>query len=146
MESVTPQEESLLNGARVGRLATADAEGKPHLIPICFAYNSGRLYSVLDQKPKRTSPTNLKRVRNILANPNVAVVVDHYAEEWDGLWYVLVRGVAQLLRDGKERQRAIELLRSKYPQYRDMAIDENPVIKITPTKVTSWGTLPKGSE
>ena len=124
---------------RVGHLASADAQAIPHLIPVCFYYDGQRFYSVLDQKPKRTPVTNLKRVRNILANPNVALVVDHYQEEWQGLWYVLVTGTAELLYQGEEQQAALAGLKNKYPQYRAMDIDQNPVIRITPSKIVRWG-------
>ena len=86
--------------------------------------------------------TNLKRVRNILSNPNVALVLDHYEEDWSRLWYVLVTGTARLLRRGAEQQHAIAALREKYPQYITMDIDENPVIKVTPKKIISWGNVP----
>ena len=132
----------------MARLATADAQGTPHLIPICFTYDGNHFYSVLDRKPKRASLANLKRVRNILSNPAVALVLDHYEEDWARLWYVLVTGTAQIIQydgqEGEEHQRAIALLRQKYPQYRDMDIDQNPVIKITPLRTTSWGKVVTG--
>ena len=124
---------------RVAHLATSDPQGAPHLIPICFHYDGDFFYSVLDQKPKRTAVTNLKRVRNILANPKVALVIDHYQEEWQGLWYVLVNGTAELLHEGPEHRQAIASLREKYPQYRTMDLDTNPVIRITPTNIIRWG-------
>ena len=80
----------------------------------------------------------LKRVRNIQANPNVALLLDHYEEDWESLWYVLITGLATLLAEGEEHQKAIELLKAKYDQYLDMDIEMNPVIKITPQKVTTW--------
>ncbi len=139
MTPLTPEEERLVNARRVGHLATADSQGAPHVVPVCFAYHNGYFYSVLDEKPKRTPVANLKRVRNILANPQVALVVDHYEEEWSNLWYLLIFGKAQMLEKGDEQQRAVGMLKAKYPQYREMDIDHSPVIKITPTKVVSWG-------
>ena len=130
----------------VARLATADNRGVPHVIPICFAYDGTRFYSVLDQKPKRTSLMKLKRVRNILSNPNVTLLLDHYEEDWARLWYVLVSGTAQLIHEGEEHRRAIGLLRKKYPQYRHMDIDSNPIITITAKDVTSWRTFRQGGE
>lgn len=97
------------------------------------------LYSVLDQKPKRAALTRLRRVKNILANPQAALIVDHYQEEWQGLWYILVRGRAELLVEGNERSAAIAVLRQKYHQYRDMDIEANPVIKLTPQSIAAWG-------
>jgi PPOX class probable F420-dependent enzyme len=96
---------------------------------------------VLDQKPKRVPATRLRRVRNIQANPQVALVVDHYDADWRGLWYLLITGTAELLEAGDEQARAIVLLRQKYPQYRQMSIEakDSPVIKITPTGLAAWG-------
>ena len=140
----TPQAE-FLKSARVGHLATADAGGNPHVIPVCFATLGQFIYSVLDQKPKRAPLTQLRRVRNIQANPQVTLLVDHYEEDWSRLRYILVAGRAELLLEGEERIAAIALLRDKYPQYRGMDIDQNPVIKITATKVVSWGLGPSAS-
>jgi PPOX class probable F420-dependent enzyme len=122
----------------VGHLATADVSGAPHVIPVCFAFNGTTIYSVLDQKPKRAALTRLKRVRNIQANPRVSLVVDHYDEDWQRLWYILLTGEAGLLLDGDQQETAIALLRQKYPQYRGMDIDQNPVIKITPIRIIGW--------
>ena len=130
----------MLAFARIGHLATADATGAPHVIPVCFAFNGQAIYSLLDQKPKRTPVARLRRVRNILANPKVALVVDFYEEDWSRLWYILISGEAELLQPGDEQAGAVKLLREKYPQYREMAIDQNPAIKITPTRVVAWGS------
>ena len=105
----------------MGHLATADANGRPHVIPVCFAYDGQHIYSVLDAKPKRGALTGLRRVRNILANPQVSLVIDHYDEDWTRLWYLLVQGRAELVEDGPEPPAAIALLREKYPQYREYA-------------------------
>ena len=139
MIQFSPSQTRLLSAAPVGRLATADARGAPHVIPVCYVFDGQFIYSVLDQKPKRAELPRLKRVRNIQANPQVALVVDHYEADWQRLWYVLLTGRAELLVAGDERVEAIKLLRQKYPQYRDMPIDPNPVIKIVPGQVVSWG-------
>ena len=144
---LSPEQTQLLSEAPVGRLATASATGAPHVIPVCFASDGQYIYSVLDGKPKRAALTRLRRVRNLLANPQVALLVDHYEADWSRLWYLLITGAAELLgedgededKEGKEREEAIGLLRQKYPQYRDMDIDGNPVIRITPQRVVSWG-------
>ena len=141
---MTPSQTRLLVAARVGHLATADAQGAPHLIPVCFVSDGQNLYSVLDQKPKRGPLTGLRRVRNILANPQAALMVDHYEEAWDRLWYILVRGRAELLLEGQERVGAIGLLRQKYDQYQDMDIEANPVIKLTAQSIVTWGLDPSG--
>ena len=139
MSLLSPQEVTRIKARRIAHLATADSRGVPHVVPICFAFDGDHFYSALDQKPKRTPVTRLKRVRNILSNPDVALVIDQYEEDWDHLWYVLVKGKAQLIQSGEEHYRAVELLREKYSQYRDMEVEKNPVIKITPTRITSWG-------
>jgi PPOX class probable F420-dependent enzyme len=146
LAQVSPSQARLLAEARVGHLATADAAGVPHVVPVCYALVEQVIYSVLDQKPKRVSVARLRRVRNIQANPHIALVVDHYEEDWLSLWYMLVLGRAELLWDGEERVTAIRQLRQKYPQYRDMEIERNPVIRITPTKVVSWAAEPPGSQ
>ncbi len=133
---------SFVNSIRVARLATADPSGTPHVVPVCFAYDGESFYSVLDRKPKRAPVERLKRVRNILANPRVSLVLDHYDEDWSRLWYGLVTGSALLLRSGPEHGRDIGLLRRKYAQYEQMDIDANPVIRITPERVTWWGRPP----
>ena len=140
---LTSSQTRLLAEARVGHLATSDPQGRPHVIPVCFALNQGNLYSVLDQKPKRAQLTSLRRVRNILANPTAALIVDHYQEDWQGLWYILVWGPAGLLIEGDEskgeRAAAVDALQRKYRQYREMDISDNPVVKLTPEGVAAWG-------
>ena len=145
MTEFTTSQLQALSTARTGHLATADANGVPHVIPVCFAFDGQRIYSPLDQKPKRTSLRRLKRVRNILDNPSVALVVDHYEEDWRQLWYILVTGAAEILEAGPEQSSAIALLREKYPQYREMDIDQNPVIGITPASAVSWSGTPPPS-
>ena len=139
MAQLTPSQTLLLAAARIGHLATADEAGAPHVIPVCFVLEGDVIYSVLDHKPKRTSLNRLRRVRNILANPQVSLVVDHYEETWDRLWYILVRGRAELLLEGNERLNAIRLLRQKYDQYQAMDIETNPVIKIVTGGTVAWG-------
>ena len=144
MPTLTESQARFLADARVARLATADAEGRPHVIPVCFAHVSDSnwgeaIYSVLDRKPKIAELTRLRRVRNILSNPQAALVVDHYDEDWQALRYVLVSCRAELLTgEEEEAAQAIALLRQKYQQYRDMALDGSPVIKLTPLRFTAW--------
>ena len=127
---------------RVARLATADAAGMPHAVPVCFAYAPGSIYIPLDEKPKYVPPSRLKRVRNILENPSVALVADRYAEDWSMLAFVMVRGKAEMISPGGDgHAAAVQLLRGKYHQYESMRIEENPVIAIRPQRVASWGTL-----
>ncbi|MBI4298184.1 MAG: TIGR03668 family PPOX class F420-dependent oxidoreductase [Chloroflexi bacterium] len=138
---MAPEVHSFIQRHRVARMATVDSVASPHLVPICYAYDGQNIYSVLDRKPKQVSPKNLKRVRNLLSNPRVGVVVDDYSEEWSRLAYVIAQGSAQLLEDGEEHKRAVRLLKEKYPQYVEMGIEESPVIKITIEKLISWGNL-----
>ena len=141
MADLSTAEKQAIEAMRIAHLASADPQAVPHLVPICFHYDGDCFYSVLDQKPKRTAPANLKRVRNILANPQVALVIDHYQEDWQGLWYVLVNGDADLLYHyhGQEHQDALTALRDKYPQYRAMDLEDNPIIRIKPLKIVRWG-------
>jgi PPOX class probable F420-dependent enzyme len=119
-------------------LATADKTGRPHVIPICFALDGKELYSPIDEKPKKAAPLRLKRIRNIRANPHVAVVIDRYDEDWRRLAYVLIVGKAKLLMRGARHKRAVRLLRKKYPQYKKMRLEERPMIQITPLQWKSW--------
>jgi PPOX class probable F420-dependent enzyme len=129
-----------LRRARVARLATADARGRPHVVPICFAAEAGAVYHAIDAKPKGRPAEGLRRVRNIVANPHVALLVDHYEEDWRRLWFVLVRGRARLLRRGAARARGLHLLRQKYAQYRRGMLPEDAlVIAIRPHTVVTWG-------
>jgi PPOX class probable F420-dependent enzyme len=131
----------ILANHRIGHLATADAEAAPHLVPICFAVAEQAVYSAIDHKPKRRTGYQMKRIRNIVANPQVAFLVHHYEEDWTRLHYVMVRGTASLLEEGAEYRRALALLEAKYTQYRERRLSEMAalVIKITPTTVRHWG-------
>ncbi len=123
---------------RVGHLATAGPDGAPHVVPVCFTWDGTALYIALDTKPKRVAPTRLKRVRNILANPQVAFLCDTYDEDWSRLGYLLIHGTADLLDPGPAHAAAVALLREKYPQYRAMPIEAQPLIRILPERVTAW--------
>ena len=140
--SLSPEIRARLDAARVARVATVDADGKPHLIPICFVWDGTLFYSAIDHKPKRVAPTKLTRVKNIQHTPYMALLVDQYDENWAHLWYVLVHGEAELVAAPDERKRAIERLRVKYPQYdASMLTDDSPVLRITPLRVVSWGKI-----
>jgi len=126
--------------SRVARLATLDEQGYPHLVPVCYATDGRTYYSALDAKPKRVASAKLRRVRNIRANPRVALLFDHYEEDWRRLRYVMVQGQAELLADGPEREAARGLLLAKYPQYQTTTplAEQAVVIKITPVRVVEW--------
>ena len=99
---------------RVARLATADANGAPHVVPVCYALVGDNLYVTIDEKPKRAGVRAMKRLRNIDENPNVAVVVDRYDDDWSRLAWVMLRGRAEILDDGDEHDRAQAALRERY--------------------------------
>jgi PPOX class probable F420-dependent enzyme len=126
---------SRLAAARVARLATTDADGRPHLVPIVFAVDGDTLYSAVDSKPKR-SP-KLRRIENARARPEVTILVDHYEEDWRRLWWMRLRGRARVLDDGDEREHAVALLTAKYPQYR-VEPPPGPVLAVDVTEVRSW--------
>ncbi len=121
--------------ARVARLATVDAGGRAHVVPICFALDGDALYTAVDEKPKRTRA--LQRLRNIEADPRVEVLIDHYDDDWSQLWWVRLRGTARIVDD----PRAVELLAAKYPQYR---VEEpaGPVIAVAIEERSEWTASP----
>ncbi len=136
---LTPHAARLIRSARVAHLASADKSGQPHVIPICFVCDGKYFFSPIDEKPKRAAPTKLKRLQNIRENPQVALIIDRYDEDWRKLAYVLIFGKARILQSGEKYRQAVKLLRRKYPQYRRMAIDARPMIVIMPKRVTNWG-------
>ena len=129
---------AFLRNARVGRLATADAAGRPLVVPVCYVFDGTRCYSAVDAKPKRTR--NLRRLSNIAENPQVSLVVDRWDEDWSQLCWVIVEGRADVLTSGPEFSRAIDLLVAKYPQYRALPLDRaaGAVVAITPGRVLAW--------
>jgi PPOX class probable F420-dependent enzyme len=126
---------SRLAEARVGRLATVTAEGRPHLVPCCFAVRGDTIYSAVDHKPKSTR--RLQRLENLGANPNAALLVDHYADDWSTLWWVRADGTGRILDDGPDVTDAVALLVAKYSQYRDNP-PAGPVIAINVSVWRSW--------
>lgn len=139
---LTESERAFLERCRVARLATADAEARPHVVPVCFALEGASAYITIDAKPKRGAARDLKRLRNIRANPAVALVADRYDDrDWSRLAWVMLRGAAEILDAGPEHDRAQDLLRARYPQYRTMPLADLPVIAIRIARATSWGDL-----
>lgn len=126
--------------ARVGRLATVTDEGRPHLVPCCFALDEHAggdvVYSAVDAKPKSTRA--LRRLANLEANGAAALLVDHYDEDWDRLWWVRVDGRGRVVEGGSQRERALDLLAAKYEQYRRQRPD-GPAVAI---EVTAWRAWP----
>ena len=138
---LSSDERQFLNAQRVGHLATADEQAIPHVVPICFVVSDSTLYSSIDDKPKEKSRRPLKRLRNIETNPTVSVVIDRYDEDWTLLGWILLWGRAEILTAGSEHDRAQELLRHRYPQYRAMQISTYPVIAVRIERTASWGNL-----
>jgi PPOX class probable F420-dependent enzyme len=128
-------QDSRLTAARVARLATTDPDGRPHLVPIVFALDGDTLYTAVDRKPKRSS--KLQRIENARARPDVTILVDHYEEDWDGLWWIRLRGRARVLDHGDERERALALLQEKDPQY-SAEPPEGAVLAVDVTEVLEW--------
>ena len=127
-------------GARVARLATAGLDGQPHLVPLTFALErhpgqEDRIYSAVDAKPKTT--TDLRRLANIRANPRVAVLADHYEDDWGALWWVRADGVATVLDEAAAMAPGLALLAGRYSQYREQP-PGGPVICVQVTRWTGW--------
>jgi PPOX class probable F420-dependent enzyme len=103
--------------ARVAHLATADAAGHPHIVPVVFALDGETIYSAVDAKPKRS--TALRRFENVRENPRVALLVDHYEEDWEALWWARADGAGRVLgTERPEARRAVDLLQRRYEQQR----------------------------
>ena len=131
---------AFLTSCRVAHLATIDPSGMPQVLPVCFSVAGASVYVGIDGKPKRTDRP-LARLRNIAANPAVALVADHYEEDWGRLGWVMIRGRAEILERGVEHDRAQDLLRARYPQLRRMELGGRPVIAVRVERVSSWGEL-----
>ena len=135
----TEAQAAFLESARVARLATVDAAGRPHVVPVCFALVGGELYTPIDEKPKRGSdPMALRRVRNVTARPDVCLLVDHYEDDWTKLAWLQVRGHAHFVQDGDTRAEVIAALRRRYRPYEAMALEGAPLIAIRARDVVAW--------
>ena len=122
-------------GASVAHMATVGRDGRPHIVPICFALEGDSLHFVVDAKPKRT--IYLKRLQNIAANPAVSIMADHYEDDWANLWWVRVDGAARLLTDGGEAGRALDLLINRYRQYQENR-PGGPVVAVSIDRWSGW--------
>ena len=138
---LSAHERRFIDTRRIGHLATADASAAPHVVPVCFGLVDDTLYITIDRKPKRSSDRPLKRLGNILENPQAAIVFDHYDEDWRRLAWVMLRGRAEILTAGDEHGRAQTLLQSRYRQLAAMQLEGLPVIAIRIERVASWGAL-----
>ena len=143
-----PAIREFIETASIARLATVSGAGEPHNIPLCFWFDGARFYFAIDEKPKRKSGTGIKRMKNIAENPRVALLIDHYEEDWNRLAYVLIHGIAHIVKDDAEYALAIQHLRHKYPQYRAMLLvqEKNPAIRIVPQRVHAWGARFKAGD
>lgn len=124
--------------ARVARLATADAAGRPHLVPVVFALDGETVLLGVDHKPKRT--TRLKRLSNIAANTSVSLLADHYEEDWDRLWWARADGEAHVLPPASvsaEAARGVRLLTAKYAQYSGRP-PAGPVVAVPVVRWSGW--------
>jgi PPOX class probable F420-dependent enzyme len=133
-----------LSGCRVARLATADAAGRPHVVPVTFAVAGELIYTAVDHKPKRTR--DLRRLRNVRENPRASLLADHYEEDWARLWWARADGRARVLDDEGEaaehiRRAAILLLTRRYEQYRGRP-PQGPVIEIAVERWSGWAASP----
>jgi PPOX class probable F420-dependent enzyme len=119
-------ERKYLGNQRRGFLATLHGV-RPTIIPVCFCSKGDTIYTAIDAKPKGP---RLARLSNIVENPHVAFLVDHYSEEWSELSYLLLHGEAEILKDEVEAERARDLLTRKYSQYRRLRLDGRLVLAI----------------
>ena len=124
--------------ARSATLATVGPDGQPHAVPIVFVYEDGVLFTPLDRKPKRSAPSDLQRVRDLQHNPHATVLIHHYEADWNQLAWVQLRGQGEVLEEGESWQRALELLKVKYPQYAELPLGGRPVISLDVEAVVGW--------
>jgi PPOX class probable F420-dependent enzyme len=129
------QARALLAAARVARLATVRPDGAPHVVPVCFALAGERIYTAVDEKPKGTR--ELARLANIAAERRVALLADHYEDDWTRLWWVRVDGEAAVVSDRQERAGALAALAAVYPQYA-AAPPRGAVVGIAPRRWSGW--------
>jgi PPOX class probable F420-dependent enzyme len=130
----------LLSRARRAVMATIAADGTPRLVPIAFAFADGVIYSALDEKPKSVAdPHDLARVRDIVARPQVSVLIDEWDEDWTKLAWLRLAGRASVLEPGVPGHAlAVRLLRERYPQYADHRLEQRPIIRIEIEHTSSW--------
>lgn len=141
MPQLSPDEaRRRLAAARIARLATVRADGRPHLVPIVFAVDGDMVRSIADPKPKRG--LDLLRHRNIAANPAVSLLVDDYEESWRAIWWVRADGTARVVEEGPERDETIRQLRAKYPQYAAWTEPFGAATVIRIERISSWTLTP----
>lgn len=139
----TKREVTFIQTQKIARMATVDKSGKPLVLPICYAYDGNYIYTPIDKKPKRVAPMELNRIKNIVNNPNVSVVIDRYYEDWTRIAYIIIHCTAEVIDGGKEYRESLRILSEKYRQYKHMKLSQLglPVIKIIPNRFISWGKI-----
>jgi PPOX class probable F420-dependent enzyme len=138
---ITPDIEEFIQRVRVARLATIDSEFKPHLVPVVFVFDGNHFFIPVDEKRKKTKPEKLRRIKNIQGNPNVALLIDEYSEDWSRLAFVMIQGTASVVKSRPQAdiqlKQALKELTTKYTQYQKIGTGEMCII-IKPKKVASW--------
>lgn len=132
------KQKAFINEHRVARLSTVDDKGRPHVVPVVYAFSGKEIYTPIDGKPKKVAPEKLRRAVNIRQNQWVSLIIDDYSEQWEHLAWLQIRGKAKLITEGDDYETGAALLTTKYPQYGEMNIDISAVIIISPTKILSW--------
>ena len=140
MISFTPFENKSLENENVARMATSDISGLISVVPICFVFDGEYIFTPIDNKPKKTKATKLKRVQNIIESSKAAILVDKYEDDWKKLYYLMIRGEAEIIEHGELYEKSLNLLCIKYKQYVEMKLPELnlPVIRIKPVNKTFW--------
>ena len=143
MSTIDAATRAFIESQRVARLATVDERGRPHIVPICFAVIADMLYTAIDEKPKSGDYTQLRRLRNIAANPHVQVLLDIYDDDdWTRLRFVQLHGSARIILPGDAMHpAAVAALRARYSQYARMSLDTRPAIAIDISRVVSWRSI-----
>lgn len=142
---LSPDQISFLSAARTATLATIAPDGTPRLVPVCFVVIGDRpvLYTPLDEKPKESiDPRKLARARDIARDPGVALLVQHWSEDWSRLGWLRLAGLATLVEPTAapdEHAQAAAALRAKYPQYATHRLEERPMIRIDVVGSRAWG-------
>jgi PPOX class probable F420-dependent enzyme len=139
---ISDAQRRFIERCRVGRLTTVDGRGEAFAVPICYAFDGVRFFTPIDEKPKRTDRP-LKRVRNIQETGRATLLIDHYDDtDWSRLAWVMVRGPAMVIDPEHQwHAGAVEMLRDRYSQYRDMRLETAQMIVLEADRVTSWGEL-----
>jgi PPOX class probable F420-dependent enzyme len=140
--TLTDEQRQYVTDGRIGRLATADADGRPHVVPCCYVLYDGAVVTPIDEKPKDTDPSSLRRVTDIQENGRVSLVVDHYRKDWSTLGWVQLRGTARVVRPDEDGHRGgVDALRTKYDQYGTHDLETLPLLWIAIGHTVSWGNL-----